>query len=425
MRTVCASRGVGELVAGEVGDLAQAVAHRVGVNEQHPRRALQASRRSRGRPPPSPAARAAAGRQRAPDAVEQQGAGPARRRRGRARASRSSAATGRGASGQAVRRTSARPAPRGPSGRRRTGGARSDPRRPARLRSSRPARGPTPCASSTCRRGCTTRRRPCTATSASTPTRSAARRSPSTTPAATAGAGCCPATKATVGASPQPERARPRLHRVVGLAAQHGVDDERLEAGVPGAAGLGGAGVDLGGGEGDLAGEAQHRLAQRPARRPARRGRRRADSTTSTTVRTRSRVWRRVTDRVSSRGAVGEDVAVDRGVVSALPEPRDERGMPAWATSPTYERSSAERARYQSCAASIRRVARRDSSPAARSTRCSVAVDVVTVAGVIRRVYLYAAHNRRGGAPDGSALVHLPATARPPPAGAGFLASPP
>ena len=54
------------------------------------------------------------------------------------------------------------------------------------------------------------------------------------------------------------QRARARQHRLVGLGAEHGVDDERLEAGVPGAADLGGAGVHLGGGEGDLAAVAQH-----------------------------------------------------------------------------------------------------------------------------------------------------------------------
>ena len=53
------------------------------------------------------------------------------------------------------------------------------------------------------------------------------------------------------------ERAGPGGDGLVGLGAQHRVDDERLEPGVPGAAGLGGAGVDLGGGEGDLTGVAQ------------------------------------------------------------------------------------------------------------------------------------------------------------------------
>ena len=49
---------------------------------------------------------------------------------------------------------------------------------------------------------------------------------------------------------------------VVVLAGQDAVDDERLEARVPQAARLGGAGVDVGGGEGDLARIEQDRLAQ-------------------------------------------------------------------------------------------------------------------------------------------------------------------
>jgi hypothetical protein len=44
-------------------------------------------------------------------------------------------------------------------------------------------------------------------------------------------------------------------------AADQPVDDQRLEARVPSAAALGGAGVDPGGGEGDLPGKPQHRLA--------------------------------------------------------------------------------------------------------------------------------------------------------------------
>ncbi len=49
---------------------------------------------------------------------------------------------------------------------------------------------------------------------------------------------------------------------LVGLAAEHGVHDERLQAGVPGTACLGGLGVDLGGGEGDLTGVDEECLAQ-------------------------------------------------------------------------------------------------------------------------------------------------------------------
>ena len=52
---------------------------------------------------------------------------------------------------------------------------------------------------------------------------------------------------------------------VVVLAREDRVDDERLEARVPEAARLGGARVDVGGGEGDLARVQQDRLAQRLA----------------------------------------------------------------------------------------------------------------------------------------------------------------
>ena len=49
---------------------------------------------------------------------------------------------------------------------------------------------------------------------------------------------------------------------VPGLAADQRVHHQGLQPGVPGAAGLGGAGVDLGGPERDLPGVAEHRLAQ-------------------------------------------------------------------------------------------------------------------------------------------------------------------
>ena len=61
----------------------------------------------------------------------------------------------------------------------------------------------------------------------------------------------------------RPAEGRGAAHELVGVvAAQERIDEHRLEPGVPGAAGFGGAGVDAGGGEGDLAAEAQHRLAQ-------------------------------------------------------------------------------------------------------------------------------------------------------------------
>ena len=58
-------------------------------------------------------------------------------------------------------------------------------------------------------------------------------------------AGVDPATTATWLTVPQPRARGPGLHRVVGLAAQDGVDDQGLEPRVPRAAGLGGLGVDL------------------------------------------------------------------------------------------------------------------------------------------------------------------------------------
>ena len=59
------------------------------------------------------------------------------------------------------------------------------------------------------------------------------------------------------------KRRCPRLHRVVGFATEHRVDDQALKTGVPRATRLGCVGVDLRGREGDLAGVAQHRLPER------------------------------------------------------------------------------------------------------------------------------------------------------------------
>ncbi len=55
---------------------------------------------------------------------------------------------------------------------------------------------------------------------------------------------------------------RPGVQPLPGLPADQGVHHQGLQPGIPGAAGLGGAGVDLGGPERDLPGVAEHRLAQ-------------------------------------------------------------------------------------------------------------------------------------------------------------------
>ena len=67
--------------------------------------------------------------------------------------------------------------------------------------------------------------------------------------------------------------------------------------------------------------------------------------------------------------------------------------MPACATSPTHERSSADSARYQSWLDSIRRMAALERSPALRSTRRMVTSETGTRRDGIPALYLYAAHN--------------------------------
>ena len=75
--------------------------------------------------------------------------------------------------------------------------------------------------------------------------------------------------------------------------------------------------------------------------------------------------------------------------------------MPAWATRPTHERSSADRARYQSWLVSIRRMAAVDSTPALRSTRRRVAALVRGPGVGMGSAYLYAVDNGCPGTPQG------------------------
>ena len=178
----------------------------------------------------------------------------------------------------------------------------------------------------------------------------------SSTTASGSASGAWPTTTTTESWLPQPERGGPGPQRVVGLAAQQRVDDQRLQPGVPGAAGLGRLGVDLGRGEGDLAGVAQHRLAQLLPRRPG------AicsicSSTTAMTTRTSSTVCCRVTERVSSRGAVPNTSALIACGASGWRNHSTNAATPAWATRLTHDRFSAGIARYQGSTSSIRAIA--------------------------------------------------------------------
>ena len=134
---------------------------------------------------------------------------------------------------------------------------------------------------------------------------------------------------------------RPAAGSAIGRA-DDGVDDQRLQPGVPGAAGLGRAGVGGGGGERDPAPEPQHALDQRRGARPRRRragGRR--SSNTSVAIRTSSTVWRSVRRRARSRGAMRNASAVSR-IVSAGSEPQATKlATPRWVTSSTPARWSA------------------------------------------------------------------------------------
>ena len=113
----------------------------------------------------------------------------------------------------------------------------------------------------------TTIRSPCMAHSASSPTCRAERRTSSmmdsrARPAASP-SGTRPSTTTTAPLDSQPSALARDRTRLVGLGAQHAVDDQRLEPGVPRAAHLRGPGVDLRGGERDLPGVADDRVAHR------------------------------------------------------------------------------------------------------------------------------------------------------------------
>ena len=184
--------------------------------------------------------------------------------------SRSSAATGRGAAGQpraarspdsasralacaAARSAAGGPTTTGPGPNACTISASSIRRRRAAL----PASGSD---------SSTISRLPCTPTSTERPARPASTRSSGQPLGGRVRGRAADHHRAPPRPGPSPARrpGRPgrRRRRRRRRAAHHGVDDQRLEPGVPGAAGLGGAGVHGGGGEGDLAAEPQHALDQ-------------------------------------------------------------------------------------------------------------------------------------------------------------------
>ena len=165
------------------------------------------------------------------------------------------------------------------------------------------------------------------------------------------------------------ERGGPGVQAVVDLAADQRVHDQRLQPGVPGAARLGLARVDLGGGERHVAGVAEHGLLELVL--AARRGQlvglrldhldddpddvdgllqrdRRASARAARCRRTRCWAW--------------------AGPRPACWNHSTNAAIPACATRPTQERSSAVSARNHGSRSSIRDMAAVPSVPMARSS---------------------------------------------------------
>src|SRR6056297_1547800 len=86
-------------------------------------------------------------------------------------------------------------------------------------------------------------------------------------------------------------------------------------------------------------------------------------------VRTKATVCSREITRANSRGAEPKMSAVSRGASCGSATHSKNAEMPAWATSPTQARSSADSCRYQGYADSIRIVASVASSPLAAVSR--------------------------------------------------------
>ena len=255
--------------AGQVGDPVQPVADGVGVHEQVPRGRLQRAaggqvgldggqQRATAR---RPAARYTAARSRA----AARWSPPSTRS-----ASRSSASMVAGRTGQAAATSS----PASASAAETTASRRPAPGRPRTT-------GPSPNKASISGPGgslpasTSTSRSPCTPDIAARPT--------AIGPVGDRGDRVGPVTGRRrpgddqgVGGGVPVQRGGPGGQRPEVLAADDAVDDRGLDPGIPGAAGLGGGGVDRGGGEGHLPAVPQQRIAQRD-RSPARRRPARAD----------------------------------------------------------------------------------------------------------------------------------------------------
>ena len=176
-------------------------------------------------------------------------------------ASRSSAVHRPRGAGPGVCAATGRPAPPALTGRRRTGGARSAPPRAGRRRSGRRP----PCRGHAGRRRCRqmqTSRRPCTAARVSTPDALGRTAQAVDDAAPSRPAACCRRPRRPASSSPSPSAAARDCIESSASPRSTASTTSALEPRVPGTAGLGGVRVDLGGGEGDLAGVAQHRLAQ-------------------------------------------------------------------------------------------------------------------------------------------------------------------
>ena len=311
---------VGRGVAGDLGDPAQPVAHGVGVHEQQPggrlqRRGLLQERRQR-LDQRRARRRAAAGRSPAPAA-----GGPASSPASARSGSRSSASTGRGASGQAGAAQQPGHGGRGAvAGRQQVGHRRADDHRAGR-RTARPVAGGAHRVDVR-RRGSRPAGRPARRSARRGARRRAARRISSTTASGSA-SGVLPdddddRVVAAPARAPRPGTAASRRPRRAAARRRPAT----------------------------RAGRPTRRGPRPPARRPGRRRTRSrgssaapprarsasspgaicsiCSSTTAMTTRTSSTVCCRVTDRVSSRGAVPNTSALIACGASGLAEPLDE-----------------------------------------------------------------------------------------------------